>query len=89
MLILRFLVVSRDFECFVGVYVFVGVYGSTGLDFHSSFLSSLHLFLPPSPSLSSSLPPSIPSFLTMSKQRLHICVVSTLFDTNSFAYYFQ
>jgi hypothetical protein len=30
MLISRFLVVSRDFECFVGVHVFVGVYGSTG-----------------------------------------------------------
>jgi hypothetical protein len=30
MLISRFLGVSRDFECFVGVYVFVGVCGSTG-----------------------------------------------------------
>jgi hypothetical protein len=30
MLISRFLVVSRDFECFVGVYVFVGVCSSTG-----------------------------------------------------------
>jgi hypothetical protein len=30
MLISRFLVVSRDFDCFVGIYVFVGVYGCTG-----------------------------------------------------------
>jgi hypothetical protein len=29
-LIPRFLVVSRDFDCFVGVYVFVGVYGRLG-----------------------------------------------------------
>jgi hypothetical protein len=30
MLISRFLVVSRDFDCFVGVYVFAGVYSSSG-----------------------------------------------------------